>query len=76
MKRVALGALVTVDEGDEQLTYWIAAHGGGTRLSGGAVQVVTIKSPLGRALLGKIPGDDCDVVIGGKTRNLSIAAVD
>ena len=71
----ALGALVTADEGDSTLLLLLAPHGGGMRLGGGAVQVVTPKSPLGRALLGKRAGDDCEVVLAGKTRALSIAEV-
>jgi transcription elongation GreA/GreB family factor len=72
---IALGALVTAEEGDATLRLLIAQAGGGARLSGGAVQVVTPKSPLGRALLGKRAGDDCEVVLSGKTRELSIVEV-
>lgn len=74
MTRVVLGALVTVEEA-EATTYWIAAQGGGARLQGN-VQVVTPRSPLGRALVGKVVGDDVEVVIGGKTRVLSVVAVE
>jgi len=71
----ALGALITAEEHDDTLVLLLAPHGGGTRLAGGAVQVVTPKSPLGRALLGKRAGDDCEVVLAGKTRDLAIVAV-
>jgi transcription elongation GreA/GreB family factor len=51
---------------------FLAPHGGGTRLAEGHVQVVTPKSPLGRAILGKRAGDGCEVVLAGKPRELSI----
>ena len=73
---VALGALVTAEKGDETLLLLIAPSGGGTRIGDGKVQVVTPKSPLGRALLGKRAGDDCEVVLAGKARELSIVRVD
>jgi transcription elongation GreA/GreB family factor len=75
---VTLGALVTTEttEGDGADTpLWLAPHGGGLRLADGAVQVVTPRSPLGRAILGKKAGDECEVVIGGKTRALTIVLI-
>ncbi len=72
---VALGALVIAEEGDATLALFLAQAGGGTRLAGGAVQVVTPKSPLGRALLGKRAGDDCEVALVGKNRDLSLVEV-
>lgn len=73
--KAAMGALVTVDEDGQDATYWIAPDGGGTRVEAGAVQVVTPKSPLGRALIGKVSGDDCELTIGGRRRVLSIVEV-
>lgn len=72
----ALGALVTVEQGDATLVLLLAPAGGGSRLGGGAVQVVTPKSPLGRAILGKREGDDSEVVLAGKSRELSIVSVE
>jgi len=43
----ALGALVTVDEEGAESTLLLAPAGGGARLAGGTVQVVTPPSPLG-----------------------------
>lgn len=71
----ALGALVTVDEDGVESTLLVAPAGGGARLAGGAVQVVTPKSPLGRALLGKRPGDEAEVVVAGKTSTRAIVRV-
>ncbi len=70
-----LGALVTTDEDGVRGILWLAAHGGGTRLAAGAVQVLTPRSPLGGAILGKGVGDECEVVIGGKRRALTIVDV-
>jgi transcription elongation GreA/GreB family factor len=78
-ERVALAALVSADEGDDEgarAVFWLVPYGGGSRLAGGAVQVVTPKSPLGRALLGKVAGDECEVVVAGKARSLSIVRVE
>ena len=71
----ALGALVTVDEDGVESTLLLALGGGGARLAGGAVQVVTPASPLGRALLGKQAGDDVELVLAGKTRTMQVLRV-
>jgi len=73
---IAVGALVTIEEGDSSSKLFMAAHGGGSLLADGTVQVVSIKSPLGRALLGKRSGDDCDVRLPERLRELSIASVE
>jgi transcription elongation GreA/GreB family factor len=73
----ALSAVVTVDDQDgTESRYFIAPHGGGLALAKGKVQVVTPKSPLGRALLGKHEGDDCEVRVGAKARTLEIESVE
>jgi transcription elongation GreA/GreB family factor len=72
----ALGALVTAEEDGETLVLFLAPHGGGAKIAGGVVQVVTPKSPLGRALLGKQSGDDCEVPLAGRIRALSLVAVE
>ncbi len=72
----ALGALVEASEEDETRLFVIAPHGGGTRLAGGTVQVVTPEAPLGRALIGKRAGDECEIKVAGKTRTLAIERVE
>jgi transcription elongation GreA/GreB family factor len=72
---IATSALVTVDEDGTQRRYFIAPHGGGTVLSG-SVQVITLASPVGRALTGKRVGDVVELVAGGKTRELEIVALE
>jgi len=71
---VALGALVFATEDGTELKMFIAPHGGGHMVAGG-VQVVTPKSPLGRALVGKCSGDLCTVVVN-RTREIEIVRVE
>jgi transcription elongation GreA/GreB family factor len=73
---VTVGALVSTEQEGATVVLLLAPFGGGTRLAGGAVQVVTPQSPLGRALLGKRAGDDCEVVLAGRTREISVLAVE
>ena len=75
-ERAALGAVITLEEDGEELVIWLAPQGGGSRLADGRVQVVTPPSPLGRALLGKVAGDDVTVAVAGRTRELSILRVE
>jgi transcription elongation GreA/GreB family factor len=72
----ALGALVSVDEDGHERHFFLAPHGGGAQLAGGAVQVVTPESPLGRALLGKGVDDGCEVLAGGRAREFVVLRVD
>jgi transcription elongation GreA/GreB family factor len=68
---VAIGAVVTVDEDGDELRYFVAPHGGGIALAGGAVQVVTARSPLGVALVGR----HVEVRLPGRLRAFVIAAI-
>jgi transcription elongation GreA/GreB family factor len=72
---VSLGALVEVEDDAGAHTLFLAPHGGGRRLAGGAVQVVTPKSPIGRALVGKGEGDTGELVVEGRARDLGVLAV-
>lgn len=71
--RIASTALVTLDDGDDETTYFLVPHGGGQKLEG--VVVVTPLSPIGRAILGREEGDTVTVVLRGKPRELTISAV-
>jgi transcription elongation GreA/GreB family factor len=71
----AVGALVVTEQDRATTVLLLAPFGGGTRLAGGAVQVVTPQSPLGRALLGKRAGDDCEIALAGRTRDVSVSEV-
>jgi transcription elongation GreA/GreB family factor len=72
--RVAISALVTVEEEGREHRFFVAPHGGGTVLAGGA-QVVTPMSPLGRALLGRRVEDEVLVRLPGKLRSFVIVAL-
>lgn len=74
MRKVAVGALVVVEEDDRERALYVAAHGGGLVLAE-HVTVVTPTSPMGRALLGKSADDDCELVAGGTQRTLAIVEV-
>jgi len=73
---VALGRVVTVEENDGVMKLFVAPHGGGTVLASGSVQVVTPRSPLGRALMGKRVGEDCEVRLAERTRELLIVEIE
>lgn len=69
------GALLELeDEDGEAVLYFLAPEGGGTKLKGG-VQVVTPASPLGAALMSKREGDDVELKLAGKSRQLSVTKV-
>jgi transcription elongation GreA/GreB family factor len=70
-----LGALVMADEDDVTRTFFLAPAGGGIALAGSTVQVVTPKSPVGRALLGRRAGDVCEALGGARTRELVVRTV-
>jgi len=75
--RIALSALVALDDGAELVHYFIAPAGGGVRVSvsGVEVRVVTPQSPIARALLGKHQGDDLELRTPQGVRECSIASV-
>jgi transcription elongation GreA/GreB family factor len=72
---ISLGALVIAEENDRERVFFLAPYGGGTTIAKGTVQVVTPRSPLGEALVEKSAGDDCEVLLGGHTREFSIVRV-
>jgi transcription elongation GreA/GreB family factor len=71
---IAVGALVVVEERERKMLLYLAVSGGGMILHDN-VQVVTPQSGLGRALLGKRVGDDCEAHIAGRVRELSLIQV-
>lgn len=72
---IGMGALVTADEDGETRRFFVAPAGGGNLLAGG-VQVVTLASPLGRALRGKRVDDEVELRLPGKLRTLVVATVE
>lgn len=73
--RAAIGAIVSVEEGGRERQFLLAPHGGGTALADASVQVLTPESPLGRMLLGKRAGDECELAAGGRAREFLVLRV-
>jgi transcription elongation GreA/GreB family factor len=75
---IELGALVEIEdeESGEGRTFFLAPVGAGVTLSGpggdGFLSVVTPASPIGKAVLGRRPGDVVDVTVDGDVREWTI----
>jgi len=74
---IALSALVLVESAEESRWYLFASAGGGRRVehAGHGADVITPEAPLGRALVGRREGDDLELRLGGRVRELSIVQV-
>jgi transcription elongation GreA/GreB family factor len=72
---IGISALVDADEAGRTLRYFVAPHGGGSVLAGG-IQVVTLASPLGRALLGKQVDDEVEIRLPGKLRSIVVVGIE
>lgn len=77
--RVAVGAVVEVEDGEEGRTFFLAPVGAGVELTGpdgdGFLSVVTPASPIGRAVLGRRVGDTVEVDVRGEAREWRITYV-
>ena len=75
---IRAGALVTLEVGDKTQRVLVSPAGGGLKLDddGGAINVVTPQSPLGRALLGKTQGDEFELAVAGRTSEVVIVGVE
>ena len=75
---IGLSSLIVLDDerGDQQLL-WLAADAGGLKVQHAEqiITVITAKSPLGKAMIGKAAGDDFEISIAGKQRYYEISAV-
>lgn len=70
------GALLALeDEAGDTLHCFLAPEGGGTKLAGG-VQVVTPVSPLGASLMGKREGEEVELKLAGRSRQLTVLSVE
>ena len=79
---IDLGALVRVEHDgdehdDESRWYFLAPAAGGRRVesAGVMIDVITPQAPLGRALAGRFVGDELQLRIGDRLRELVIAEV-
>jgi len=64
----ALGALVSVDEGGHERRFFLAPHGGGSALAGGAVHLVDV------AVAGARQGDRAEASLASSTRFIEVDA--
>lgn len=75
---VGHGALVVLAGPEQELVCLFAPAGGGEQLEldGRRVQIVTPRSPLGRALLGAREGDEIEVELGKKVKKYEVLSVE
>ena len=76
--RISVGAYVElVDENDVEKAFFIGPCSGGLTVEwqGKEVFVLTPKSPLGRALMGKEEGEEVEMKIGDKTTCYEVVTV-
>jgi transcription elongation GreA/GreB family factor len=78
-KRIALGAVVEVEDDSQGRTFFLAPVGAGMELTGpdgdGFLSVVTPQSPVGRAVVGRSVGDTVEVLVAGEPREWTITFV-
>ena len=80
---VAVGAIVDMstedDEGFAERTFFLLPVGAGTELTGpggdGFLSVITPSSPVGRALMGRRPGDTIEVTLAGEVREWTVLEI-
>jgi hypothetical protein len=74
---IELSALVQLESEEGRRWYWLAPAGGGRSLEheGRTIDVLTPEAPLGRALVGKQRGDELELRLGARQRELSIVDV-
>lgn len=74
---VSEGALVLLEVDERQQCFLMVRRGGGLRVQvdGIEVQVLSLTSPVGRALLGCQEGDDFRLQVGGRLREYVVERV-
>src|SRR5471030_3086675 len=75
---IELGALVELENGGENLFYFIGPRAGGTEIlhEKKEILVITPQSPLGEQLLGKKQGDQPQLILGGAKQAARILKVE
>jgi transcription elongation GreA/GreB family factor len=77
--RIALGAIVEVEDEGQGRTFFLAPVGAGVELTGpggdGFLSVVTPLSPVGKAVLGRKVGETIEVDVKGEPRDWTITYV-
>ncbi|MEQ2010170.1 MAG: GreA/GreB family elongation factor, partial [Limisphaerales bacterium] len=74
---IGLGALVELEQNGERTRYFIGPCAGGTEAVCGKceVLVITLQSPLGGRLQGRRQGDQLELTLGGKRRQVQVLSV-
>jgi len=74
---IGLTALIRLDDGETEQVYFLAGDAGGMKLTVNkeSIMVITPKSPLGQALMGKKRGDFIEVRIRNDLREFEIVDV-
>ena len=75
--RIEASAIVDVEHEGKKTTYFLVPAAGGRTVETGGVRAQTLAttSPLGRALLGLVEGDDAEVTTPQGVREHSVARV-
>ena len=75
---IGLGALVELENGGENLFYFIGPRAGGTEVSHDKkeILVITPQSPLGEQILGKKQGERPQLTLGGAKQMAKIISVE
>lgn len=75
---IGLGALVELENGGENLFYFIGPRAGGTEVlhDKKEILVITPQSPLGEQLLGKKSGERPQLTLGGAKQTAKILSVE
>lgn len=75
---IGAGALIEVEIDDDAAQLWMMVPVGGGRMvesNGVEIRLITPASPVGRALVGKLEGDETEVQVAKKKRTYTILAV-
>ena len=74
---VDLGALIQLESAEATQWYFLAPAAGGRSLvhEGVEIDLITPQAPLGRALIGRMRGDDLELRVAGRMRELTIVDV-
>jgi transcription elongation GreA/GreB family factor len=71
------GAVATLDVDGKVQRVFLSPAGGGMKLEdGGELSVVTPQSPLGGALLGKVVGESFELVVAGRSKEVTILSAE
>ncbi len=75
---IALGALIELQQGGENIIYYLGPRAGGTEVihDKKEILVITPQSPLGEQLAGKRAGDKPQIKIGKELRATKIVSVE